>query len=33
VKVVIPAELTPAERELYEQLKTLRQDNPRAYLG
>jgi DnaJ-class molecular chaperone len=32
-RIVMPAELTPEERELYERLKTLRQDNPRAYLG
>jgi DnaJ-class molecular chaperone len=32
-RVVMPSDLTPAERELYDQLKTLRQDNPRAYLG
>jgi hypothetical protein len=25
--------VTAAERELYEQLKALRADNPRAYLG
>jgi molecular chaperone DnaJ len=33
VKVVMPADVTPAERELYEKLRELRQDNPRAYLG
>jgi DnaJ-class molecular chaperone len=33
VKVVMPSELTPEERELYEKLKALRSDNPRAYLG
>jgi molecular chaperone DnaJ/curved DNA-binding protein len=33
VKIVVPAELTPAERELYQKLMTLRADNPRAYLG
>jgi DnaJ-class molecular chaperone len=33
VKIVVPADLTPAERELYQKLKALRQDNPRAYLG
>ncbi|HXG02000.1 MAG TPA: DnaJ C-terminal domain-containing protein, partial [Candidatus Binatia bacterium] len=33
VKVVLPSDLTPAERELYERLKALRRDNPRAYLG
>lgn len=33
VKIVIPSDLGPAERELYEKLKALRADNPRAYLG
>jgi len=33
VNIVMPSELTAEERELYERLKTLRQDNPRAYLG
>jgi DnaJ-class molecular chaperone len=33
VKIVVPADLTPAERELYEKLQALRRDNPRAYLG
>ena len=33
VKIVMPSDLTPAERELYQKLKTLRTDNPRAYLG
>lgn len=33
VKIVVPMELTPAERELYQKLMTLRTDNPRAYLG
>jgi DnaJ-class molecular chaperone len=33
VKIVMPADLTAAEREIYEQLRALRQDNPRAYLG
>ena len=33
IKVVMPSELTPEERELYEKLKALRSDNPRAYLG
>jgi DnaJ-class molecular chaperone len=33
VKIVMPSDMTPAERELYEKLKTLRSDNPRAYLG
>ena len=31
VKIVMPAELTPAERELYERLKALRNDSPRGY--
>ena len=33
IKIVLPANLTPSERELYEKLKALRTDNPRAYLG
>jgi DnaJ-class molecular chaperone len=33
VKIVMPSDLTTEERELYERLKTLRHDNPRAYLG
>jgi DnaJ-class molecular chaperone len=33
VKIVMPSDVTTAERELYEQLKALRTDNPRAYLG
>ncbi|HET9492475.1 MAG TPA: DnaJ C-terminal domain-containing protein [Methylomirabilota bacterium] len=33
VKIVVPADLTPAERELYQKLMALRTDNPRAYLG
>jgi DnaJ-class molecular chaperone len=33
VKIVMPSDVTPAERELYEKLKGLRTDNPRAYLG
>jgi DnaJ-class molecular chaperone len=33
IKIVLPADLTPAERELYERLRVLRRDNPRAYLG
>ena len=32
-KIVIPANLTTEERDLYTQLKTLRTDNPRAYHG
>jgi DnaJ-class molecular chaperone len=33
VKVVMPSEVTSEERELYEKLRVLRSDNPRAYLG
>ena len=33
VRIVMPSELTAQERELYEQLRALRQDDPRAYLG
>jgi hypothetical protein len=33
MKIVMPSDVTPAERELYEKLKGLRTDNPRAYLG
>jgi DnaJ-class molecular chaperone len=33
VKVVMPSELTAAEKELYERLRTMRSDNPRTYLG
>jgi DnaJ-class molecular chaperone len=33
VKIVVPTELTPAERELYQKLMALRADGPRAYLG
>jgi DnaJ-class molecular chaperone len=33
VKIVMPSDVTPAERELYEKLAALRSDNPRAYLG
>ena len=33
VKIVMPTDLTSAERDLYQKLKTLRTDNPRAYLG
>jgi DnaJ-class molecular chaperone len=33
VKIVMPSELTSEEQELYEKLKALRSDNPRAYLG
>ena len=31
VKIVMPSSLTDEERRLYEQLKALRNDNPRAY--
>jgi molecular chaperone DnaJ/curved DNA-binding protein len=33
IKVVVPADLTPRERDLYGELARLRTDNPRAYLG
>ena len=33
VRIVMPSDVTPAELELYEKLKALRADNPRAYLG
>jgi curved DNA-binding protein len=33
VKIVMPATLDEKERQLYEQLKALRSDNPRAYQG
>jgi len=33
VKIVMPTDLTTAERDLYQKLKTQRTDNPRAYLG
>ncbi len=33
VKIVMPSDLTTAERDLYQKLKALRSDNPRAYLG
>jgi DnaJ-class molecular chaperone len=33
VKILMPSDLTPAERELYEKLKAARLDNPRAWLG
>ncbi len=33
VKIVIPANLTPEEQQLYAKLKTLRTDDPRAYVG
>ena len=32
-KIVVPVDLTAEERELYTKLKSLRSDNPRAYLG
>jgi molecular chaperone DnaJ len=31
VRIVMPAELSPAERELYERLRALRTDSPRGY--
>jgi DnaJ-class molecular chaperone len=33
VKIVMPADLTAGERELYERLRAMRPDNPRAYMG
>jgi DnaJ-class molecular chaperone len=33
IRIVVPSSLTPEERALYEQLKALRGDDPRAYLG
>ena len=33
VRIVMPSDVTPAERDLYEKLKAQRADNPRAYLG
>lgn len=33
VRIVMPSDVTAAERELYEKLGALRADNPRAYLG
>ena len=33
VKVVVPANLTDREKKLFEELKLLRKENPRAYLG
>jgi DnaJ-class molecular chaperone len=33
IKIVLPASLAERERALYEQLKGLRMDNPRAYMG
>jgi curved DNA-binding protein len=33
VKIVMPSDVTPEERDLYEKLKAQRSDNPRAYLG
>ena len=32
-RIVVPTSLTPEETELYTKLKSLRSDNPRAYLG
>jgi DnaJ-class molecular chaperone len=33
VRIVVPSELTPTEKDLYAKLKAARADNPRAYLG
>jgi DnaJ-class molecular chaperone len=33
IRIVLPGSLTERERALYEQLKALRTDNPRAYMG
>jgi DnaJ-class molecular chaperone len=33
VKIVMPADLTPAERDHYQKLQAQRSDNPRAWLG
>ena len=33
VKIVMPSDVTPEERDLYEKLNAQRSDNPRAYLG
>ena len=33
IRIVVPSSLTAEERALYEKLKALRADNPRAYLG
>jgi len=33
VKIVMPNDLTVEEKRLYEQLRALRSDNPRAYQG
>jgi DnaJ-class molecular chaperone len=33
VRIVMPSDVTAGERELYEKLKELRADDPRAYLG
>jgi DnaJ-class molecular chaperone len=33
IKIVVPADLTPAERDLYQRLQALRPENPRAALG
>ena len=33
IRIVMPNDLTAEERELYERLKALRHDNPRAYQG
>ncbi len=33
IRIVVPSSLTAEERALYEKLKALRGDDPRAYLG
>ncbi len=33
IKIVMPADLAPAERDLYRKLAELRRDNPRTWLG
>src|SRR5262249_37317002 len=33
IRIVVPTSLTAEEQELYTKLKSLRTDNPRAYLG
>ena len=33
VRIVMPTDLSAAEKELYEKLAALRRDNPRAYQG
>ncbi len=33
VRIVVPSDLTPTEKDLYAKLQSARADNPRAYLG